>query len=83
MLTQADYGCGRSWNWEHMALDLATKLNEKCDHLSIYSIFIKSLPPKNEDKDKVKFEASCLICKKTLEKTSEKLTKKLNKFPGQ
>ena len=81
-------GYGKSMNWHYLALRIANKNGEKCDHLDKSNIFdidnvrIMLTPISDGFDSKIKFNVTCNLCEKLFILTSQKLTNKFIKFYG-
>ncbi len=75
-------GYGKSMNWHYLAIKIAKKNTEACNHLDIHKILIFLAPIENGSGDKMKFTVTCSSCNANFAKTSEKLTLKFLKFYG-
>lgn len=83
------FGHSRSMNWHYLAISIANKNGEKCNHFDkknhsfpIEHVLITMSPLNEGIGDKIKFKVSCASCEKLFPLTSAKLTKKFIKFYG-
>jgi len=75
-------GYGKTMQWHAKAVEVADKLNEKCEHLDKDNVLIVMAPIEEGLSTRIKFKVKCGKCDAKYERTSEKLTLKFLKFYG-
>lgn len=75
------FGCGKSYRWETLAIDIARQENENCSHLTVFSVNVIFHKPKNKY-EKIFCTVSCPDCNSKYLETSKKLAEAFNYFYG-
>lgn len=75
------FGCGKSYRWETLAIDIAREQNENCSHLNVFSVNVIFHKPQ-EKRGLISCTVSCPQCDSKYLETSKKLAEAFNHFYG-
>lgn len=73
---------GKAMDWHYIALKIAGKCNEKCEHLAIETLKIVMASIKEGLGREIRFRVSCSKCDADYDRTSDRLSEKFIKFYG-